>query len=185
MIVYHCELVDPHNSSKALNSGRFLVGDEVANKEALAHWLYKFIVTLSWASRCAAGCTESARADTRNFIATRTFELIEVYFCSVALVKFVIELISRTFHAIKNVEAPINDMKIISVLVCTDVAHAGFTAAAVFEAFDVWVLVLIVHTTSWNVLRRLGRFYRSVLNDWLTSSKEEVCNFLHYYNLLL
>jgi len=38
-------------------------------------------------------------------------------------------------------------VKIISVFVGTDVAHSSFAAAAVFETFNIWILVLIVHTT--------------------------------------
>ena len=66
-------------------------------------------------------------------------------------IKLVVELVLGSLHSVENVETPVNDAAIIGVLICTHVAHATVTAAAIFESFHVWKLVLIVQTTGRDV----------------------------------
>ena len=61
-----------------------------------------------------------------------------------SLVELVIELVSRRLHTIENIESPVDGAKLVCVIVGTDVAHSHVAAGAVFEAFDVWVFVLVV-----------------------------------------
>lgn len=79
------------------------------------------------------------------------------------LIKLVVHFIPWTFHLIEDVEAPIDGVVLIGVLICTDVAHASLATATKLESFYVRVLILVVNATGGDILGQLGRLHGSLL----------------------
>ena len=103
-------------------------------------------MAFSRASSCAAGSTESARSNARDVVPTWALELFQVYCRSIPLIELIIELVPWALHPVEDVEAPVNDMKVISVLVCANVAHTCVTAETYLKPFHVRILILVMDT---------------------------------------
>ena len=94
-------------------------------------------------------------------------------------IELIIELVSWRLHPVENVEAPVDRMEVISVFISANVAHACLTTPTILESLNIWVLVLIVNTTSRNVARsRLSSFDWS-FNLSFSSTEQVVCYSLH------
>ena len=129
-----------------MNPGCLLIGDKVSYEETFTLRLNIFIMALSGASRSATGSTNGSGADACNFFTAGTSEFVEVKRRPVTLVKLVIQLISWSFHIAKDVEPPINGMKVICMFICTDIAHALLACITVFKCFDIRILILVVYS---------------------------------------
>lgn len=140
-------MVDPHDGSQSLNPCSLLGLHEIANKQAFAFRLNVMIVTLRRTCCRSTSRAYCARSDARNIVATGTFEFIKVDSCSETLIELVIQLVSRTFHSVEDVESPVNCVEIICMLIGANIAHASLATSAEFECFDVRVFVFIMHTT--------------------------------------
>jgi len=67
------------------------------------------------------------------------------------IIELVVELVSGRFHAIENVEAPVDGVVVVGVLIGADVAHALLATVAHFQSLHMWVLVFIMHAAGRNV----------------------------------
>ena len=97
------------------------------------------------------------------------------------LIELVVQLVPWAFHLIEDVEAPINGVVLVSVLIGTDVAHSSLTAATILEPLYVRVLVLIVDAAGRDVLGELRCLHRGLLGCRLTSFQDVICDSFHKF----
>ena len=93
-----------------------------------------------------AGCAESTCSNAWDVVAAGALKLGQVDRRAMPLIELVIELISWAFHPVKYVEAPVNHMEVISVLICTNVAHSSVTTTTDLKSTNIRVLIFVVDT---------------------------------------
>lgn len=152
-IVDHGKVIYPHDGAQALDPSRSLVIHEVFNEEALAFGLHESIVALSRASCRSTSGTERAGADAGDVVAAGALQFGQVDSGAVALVELVVQLVPRPLHLVEDVETPVNHVKVISVLIRTDVAHAHVATPAELQGAHIWVHILVVDEASRDLVR--------------------------------
>ena len=143
-VVDHCKVIYPHDGPKALDPRCPLIWHEVSDEQALPLRLHELIVALGGACGRATGSAERARPNARDLVAAGASERGQVDRGSIPFVKLNILFASGSLHDIENVEAPINRMVIISMFICTDVAHSYIATSAVLDTPDIRVDSLVV-----------------------------------------
>lgn len=116
-VSHHRILVDPKDCPQTLNALRLVILYEIANVETFILRLHESVMTL-----CGASCSATCRTDCSGFIAhdwvaTRTFKLHEVKSAPITQIEVLIDLVPWRLHVIENVEAPINRMMVVRMLV--------------------------------------------------------------------
>lgn len=113
----HRILVNPQNRPQALYALRLVILYEIAYEETFTLRLNKSVVTLSRAG-CSATCgTNRSSFVANDWVTARTFQLQQVKCDPIPQIEVLIEFVPWWLHVIKDVEAPINRVMVVRMLI--------------------------------------------------------------------